>query len=140
MRYSLPPLEPPSTSCCAPARTPLFGPPRSPDPQLGAETCTGRGEYREGDWFAVPSRDGGFAVGVIARANPGGVLLGYSFGTLRSEIPAPKMWMVRKLVMAYLSGYSATSRLCRVRGSCWGISIVGTDESSPPGYSFATRN
>jgi len=43
--------------------------------------------YREGDWFAVPLRDGGFAVGLIARANPGGVLLGYFFGPLRSEVP-----------------------------------------------------
>jgi hypothetical protein len=43
--------------------------------------------YREGDWFAVPLRDGGFAVGVIARANPGGVLLGYFFGPPRPEIP-----------------------------------------------------
>jgi hypothetical protein len=44
--------------------------------------------YREGDWFAVPLRDSGFAVGLIARANPGGVLLGYFFGPLRSEVPA----------------------------------------------------
>jgi Immunity protein 26 len=44
-------------------------------------------KYREGDWFAVPLRDGGFAVGLIARANPGGVLLGYFFGPLRSEVP-----------------------------------------------------
>ena len=40
--------------------------------------------YREGDWFAVPLRDGGFGVGVIARANPKAALLGYfwpaSFG------------------------------------------------------------
>jgi hypothetical protein len=44
--------------------------------------------YREGDWFAVPLRGGGFAVGLIARANPGGVLLGYFFGPRRSEAPA----------------------------------------------------
>jgi hypothetical protein len=45
-------------------------------------------KYREGVWFAVPLRDGGFAVGLVARANPGGVLLGYFFGPLRSEVPA----------------------------------------------------
>jgi hypothetical protein len=32
--------------------------------------------YREGDWFGVPLRDGGFAAGVIARANPKAALLG----------------------------------------------------------------
>jgi hypothetical protein len=44
-------------------------------------------QYREGDWFAVPLRGGGFGLGLIARANPGGVLLGYFFGPLRSEVP-----------------------------------------------------
>ena len=45
-------------------------------------------KYREGDWFAVPLEGGGYAVGLIARANPGGVLLGYFFGPRRSEVPA----------------------------------------------------
>ena len=44
--------------------------------------------YREGDWFAVPLRNGDFAVGLIARANSGGVLLGYFFGPPRPEVPA----------------------------------------------------
>jgi hypothetical protein len=43
--------------------------------------------YREGDWFAVPLRDGGYAVGLIARANLRGALLGYFFGPRRPEIP-----------------------------------------------------
>ncbi len=47
-----------------------------------------RVKYREGDWFAVPLQDAGFAVGLIARANPGGVLLGYFFGPRRSGVPA----------------------------------------------------
>lgn len=47
-------------------------------------------KYREGDWFTVPLLDGGYAVGLIARANLGGVLLGYFFGPLRSKIPALK--------------------------------------------------
>lgn len=51
---------------------------------------TAKGTYREGDWFAVPLRDGGFAIGVVARANPGGVLLGYFFGPRRAEAPAMK--------------------------------------------------
>ena len=43
--------------------------------------------YRAGDWFAVPLPGGGFAAGVIARANPGGVLLGYFFGPRRPHVP-----------------------------------------------------
>lgn len=43
--------------------------------------------YRQGDWFAVPLREGGFALGVVARANPGGVLLGYFFGPRREDVP-----------------------------------------------------
>jgi Immunity protein 26 len=46
-----------------------------------------RVNYREGDWFAVPLRDGGFAVGVVARANPQAALLGYFFGPRRDELP-----------------------------------------------------
>lgn len=42
----------------------------------------------EGDWFAVPLRDGGFALGVVARANPAGVLLGYFFGPRLQTTPS----------------------------------------------------
>ena len=63
--------------------------------------------YSEGDWFAVPLREGGFAVGVIARAMPqkGGVLLGYFFGPRHdtappleelSELSASEAVLVRK--------------------------------------------
>ncbi len=41
--------------------------------------------YKEGDWFAVPLREGGYAVGLIARS--GGVLFGYFFGPKREKIP-----------------------------------------------------
>ncbi len=44
-------------------------------------------KYREGDWFAVPLGHGGFAVGVVARANPKGALLGYFFGPKRASPP-----------------------------------------------------
>jgi hypothetical protein len=44
--------------------------------------------YREGNWFAVPLRDGGFGVGVVARANPKGALLGYFFGPRRTSVPS----------------------------------------------------
>jgi hypothetical protein len=44
-------------------------------------------KYKEGDWFVVPLRDGGLAVGVVARSNPEGVLLGYFFGPRRDQSP-----------------------------------------------------
>lgn len=37
--------------------------------------------YKEGDWFAVPLRTGGYSVGLVARAPGNGVILGYFFGT-----------------------------------------------------------
>ena len=45
--------------------------------------------YNEGDWFAVPLRDGGFASGIIARAMPQkeGIVLGYFFGPRHKEVP-----------------------------------------------------
>jgi len=44
-------------------------------------------KYQEGDWFAVPLREGGFAIGVVARSNPKAALLGYFFGPRRYEAP-----------------------------------------------------
>lgn len=44
--------------------------------------------YAEGDWFAVPLRTDGFAIGIVVRANPEGVLLGYFFGPRRAELPS----------------------------------------------------
>ena len=44
-------------------------------------------QLTEGLWFAVPLRTEEFGVGVIARCNPKGVLLGYFFGPKR-PVPA----------------------------------------------------
>jgi Immunity protein 26 len=44
--------------------------------------------YSEGDWFAVPLGSNDFALGIIARANPKGVLLGYFFGPRRQQLPS----------------------------------------------------
>ena len=46
-----------------------------------------KANYHEGDWFAVPLRDGGFGVGVVARANPRGCVLGYFFGPRHPDVP-----------------------------------------------------
>jgi hypothetical protein len=45
--------------------------------------------YSEGAWFAVPLRDRGFAVGVVARSMPHreGVILGYFYGPRRRRVP-----------------------------------------------------
>lgn len=43
--------------------------------------------YQQGDWFEVPISGGGLAVGLIARASPGGVLLGYFSGRERLAVP-----------------------------------------------------
>ncbi len=45
--------------------------------------------YKEGDWFGVPLKDGGYALGIIARSRPNGkALFGYFFGPKREKIPS----------------------------------------------------
>ena len=45
--------------------------------------------YEEGDWFAVPLRDRGYAVGLVARRPKNArVLLGYFFGPRRDDVPS----------------------------------------------------
>jgi hypothetical protein len=41
---------------------------------------------REGNWYAIPLRDGGYGIGLVARKGKGGILFGYFFGP-RSEQP-----------------------------------------------------
>jgi hypothetical protein len=43
--------------------------------------------YRESDVFAVPLRDGGFAVGVVACSSAGSIILGYFFGPRHEVVP-----------------------------------------------------
>lgn len=66
---------------------------------VGPEMATT--SYREGDWLGVPLREGGYAVGLVARANPDGVLLGYFFGPRRMEVPM--LGDVKNLVPAHAS-------------------------------------
>ena len=45
--------------------------------------------YHEGSWFAVPLRQGGYAVGLVARMAPNGkIMLTYLFGPRRDTLPA----------------------------------------------------
>ena len=44
-------------------------------------------QYAEGDVFAVPLREGGYGVGVVARTNGEGAVLGYFFGQRHEEPP-----------------------------------------------------
>lgn len=44
--------------------------------------------YKEGTWFAVPLRQGGYAVGRVARHTPKGeIILAYFFGPKRERVP-----------------------------------------------------
>src|SRR5829696_9606591 len=43
--------------------------------------------YEEGDWFAVPLRDYGYGVGIVARMDGKGGVLGYFFEPRRIEVP-----------------------------------------------------
>jgi hypothetical protein len=44
--------------------------------------------YQEGEWFSVPLREGGAAVGLAARARKRGkIVLGYFFGPRRHGVP-----------------------------------------------------
>lgn len=43
--------------------------------------------YQEGDWFAVPLPGGGYGLGLVVRASPTGVLVGYFFGPRLLELP-----------------------------------------------------
>lgn len=43
--------------------------------------------YGEGDWFGVPLREGGFALGVVARMDGRGAVVGYFFGPPVEELP-----------------------------------------------------
>jgi hypothetical protein len=62
---------------------------RAPHPEKGVrKPRPPRINYKEGDWFAVPLRDGGYAVGLVARMNGKGIVLGYFFGPRRSEPPS----------------------------------------------------
>jgi hypothetical protein len=46
--------------------------------------------YKTGDWFGVPLRKGGFAVGTVVRSQPKkGILFGYFFGPKRRVLPTP---------------------------------------------------
>jgi hypothetical protein len=44
--------------------------------------------YREGSWFAVPLRNGGYAAGLVARLSPQGkIMLAYLFGPKFEKVP-----------------------------------------------------
>jgi hypothetical protein len=44
-------------------------------------------QYMEGDWFAIPLRNGGYALGLIARMDGKGEVLGYFFGPRHQDLP-----------------------------------------------------
>jgi|SRR5450755_166462 hypothetical protein len=81
--------------------------------------------YSEGTWFAVPLRNGGFALGVVARATrQGGVVLAYLFGPRRETIPA--MGEVAGLQPSHAVKIARVGDLNLIRGK-W--PIIGEDGS-----------
>jgi hypothetical protein len=50
----------------------------------------GKLPYKEGTWFAIPLRKGGYAAGLVARLIPGQgkIILAYLFGPKREAIPS----------------------------------------------------
>jgi len=44
-------------------------------------------KYREGDWFGVPLKTGGWGIGIIVRKGRGHSILAYFFGPPRRELP-----------------------------------------------------
>src|SRR5205814_817557 len=48
-----------------------------------------RKKYEEGMVFAIPLKEGGYSLGVVARiARNGGLLLAYLFGPVRQRVPS----------------------------------------------------
>lgn len=47
-------------------------------------------KYSEGDWFCVPLRSHGYGLGLVARASPSGILLGYFFNVKTNAVPTPR--------------------------------------------------
>lgn len=43
--------------------------------------------YSEGDWFAVPLKDGGYGIGLAARVGRRGAVFGYFYGPRHPNIP-----------------------------------------------------
>ena len=93
--------------------------------------------YGAGDAFAVPLRDGGFAVGVIARATAAGTLFGYFFAPRHENFPSSDV--TRKListeaVLVGKFGHLGLSRGPTATNGRWQIigSISGWDERQWP--------
>lgn len=61
--------------------------------------------YQEGTLFAVPLRNGGYGLGLVARLSGDGLVFGYFFGPLRTSIP----------VMGDVGELSAEDSILRLR-------------------------
>lgn len=52
--------------------------------------------FDEGQWFAIPLRNGGYAVGVIVRGDSNSVCLGYFFGPRYEKVPSDEIILAKK--------------------------------------------
>lgn len=87
--------------------------------------------YREGDWFAVPLQDGGYGVGIVARADLKGVTLGYFFGPKREAVPSLEEVAQLRPVDAVLVGMFGDLGLIRNEWPVIG-SVEGWDRNEWP--------
>lgn len=69
-----------------------------------------RVRFQEGDWIAIPLRDGGFGVGLLARVpKKSRVLLGYFMGRRYAEVPSMNVlsgWRPEDAVLVAMLGDS----------------------------------
>jgi len=105
-------------------------------------------QYHEGQWFAVPLRQGGYALGIIVRGSyktKGG--LGYFFGPKYEDVPGDKATWEKHPGEALL--IARFGDLGIIRGSWpliqstrpfskekWPIPKFGTEVPFPPGKGF----
>ncbi len=79
--------------------------------------------YKEGDWFAVPLRDGGFALGVVARMDGKGAVIAYLFGPRSEALPSLEAVGSKRATDAVLARISHRTRFCGRWGGCGGVGV-----------------
>lgn len=91
---------------------------------------------REGEWFAVPLRCGGYALGLLARVNKEGIVLAYFFGPRFETFPTVDQIGDREakdaIVVAQVGGLGFVKGTWRVLGrlepwssSQWPVPVFG---------------
>jgi len=105
-----------------------------------------RKNYREGTWFAVPLPGGGYALGIVARANPKGVLVGYFFAQRNPVVPSLDGVSTASPTECYLGhqvwdlGYAGKNNHQCCLDCPLGLALTGTAPMAPCLSLAATRS